>query len=798
MFEREMHLVAGCLLASASVCALAPTAGAQSPKPLDASAVSERLGDIDRQIAEMTQDLRLVQQGYGNPSLLAATGGRVERRLREGEIHFLLGDYLRASIVLFDVVEDTSLRSHPRYDECVYFLAESLRRSQQYSGARKYFEDLLPRARGDRLKDVILSLLEIASATGRYERVDVYIGQLRAAGSLSRPDVDYLHGKMLFQRAESDPAGLEEAYRVFKSVPSGHSVSAQAAYYAGVARVQQSQYDAAIGEFNEARGRAQAMGKSGQLMLDLANLALARLYQELGHLNEAVDRYQDIGRRSQSFQDSLFEVAWAHVKAAAQQEDPEQREVELNRALRTAELLMATGPGSRMFPEARILEGNLQIRLGAPETAYETFESIIDRYGGARSKLADLIASNPDPRQFFDQLITNDIGSSSSTAFIPPLAIDWATDSAGVRRAVAVMSDLKQAETFQKESEELLAVLEDAVAGERRYGMFKGLSPSRAKAFSLENRYALSNQRLLSYERSLLLNYLSPQETASLDALSARRAELEEEVRQLPKSEEEVEQQRANIEKDYEAAEHRSFKQGLRVSSMRAQIIAMEVWLNQNRDQLAPQARKLMQERLVEAGKEVAQLEADIVSLQRETRGLASRHGADAGRGRARMLREAYAVAMREEAALLAGFRSRAPTDVQAVALRMDQQRQALTQIHAELERLQSELDQQVDARIAELRELIRTEGSRLEGTRSDYGVLRGETDQSLGPVASRALGEVAEDFKGLVLKADVGIIDVAWARKQFVTKEVGELVQEQQQRIRELEIEFADVLTEE
>lgn len=798
MFEREIHLGARRSLALTSVLFWASAASAEPVTALSPSTVNERLGDIDQQIAAMTQDLRLVQQGYGDPTLLAATGGRVERRLREGEIHFLLGDYLRASIVLLDVVEDSAQRSHPRYDECLYFLAESLRRSQQNAGARRYFEDLLPRARGERLKDVILSLLEIASATGRYERVDFYISQLRAAGSLSRPDVDYLHGKMLFQSAESDPGRLEEAYRVFKSVPSGHSVSAQAAYYAGVARVQQGQYDAAIGEFNEAAGRAKAAGASARTMLDLANLALARLYQELGHSSEAVDKYQEIGRRSQSFQDSLFEVAWAHVKAASQQEEPEKREEALTRALRTAELLMATGPDSRMFPEARILEGNLQIRLGAPESAYETFESIIDRYGGARSKLADLIASNPDPRQFFDQLITKDIGSARSTAFIPPLAVDWANDSAGVRRAVGVMADLGQAETFQAESEELLAKLEDAISGERRYAMFKGLSSSRAKAFSLENRYVLANQRLLTYERGLLLPFLSPQETAALDALTAKRAGLEAEIRELPDSEEAVEARRANIERSYQEAEHRVFRQSLRVASMRAQVIAMEVWLNQNRDQLEDDARKLMQDRLVEAGKEVTQLEQEVVDLQREARTAAARHGGEAGRGRAKLVRERYADAMREEASLLGTYRSRTPTEVQAVALRMDQQRSALTQIHGDLQRLQAELDQQIDARIAELRQLISDESSRLAASRSDYTALRGETDQSLGPVASRALTEVAEEFKGLVLKADVGVIDVAWARKQFVTKQVGELVQEQQQRIRELEIEFADVLTEE
>jgi hypothetical protein len=45
------------------------------------------------------------------------------------------------------------------------------------------------------------------------------------------------------------------------------------------------------------------------------------------------------------------------------------------------------------------------------------------------------------------------------------------------------------------------------------------------------------------------------------------------------------------------------------------------------------------------------------------------------------------------------------------------------------------------------------------------------------------------------VLKADVGIIDVAWARKQQVTDRVAKVVREQQDRTRELETEFQDVI---
>jgi hypothetical protein len=72
---------------------------------------------------------------------------------------------------------------------------------------------------------------------------------------------------------------------------------------------------------------------------------------------------------------------------------------------------------------------------------------------------------------------------------------------------------------------------------------------------------------------------------------------------------------------------------------------------------------------------------------------------------------------------------------------------------------------------------------------------LRGETDGLLGPVATQTLNTVAHEFQDLVLKADVGIIDVAWARKQGVTDKVSTVVREQQDRTRELETEFQDVL---
>ena len=98
-----------------------------------------------------------------------------------------------------------------------------------------------------------------------------------------------------------------------------------------------------------------------------------RLHLELGDISKALDSYQDVARNSPEFSTMLFEVAWAHVKAAGVAGNEEAKQKSLKLALRTAELLMASAPDSRLFPESRILEGNLQIRLGAEEEAYDTF-----------------------------------------------------------------------------------------------------------------------------------------------------------------------------------------------------------------------------------------------------------------------------------------------------------------------------------------------------------------------------------------------------------------------------------------
>lgn len=750
--------------------------------------------EIDGDIAAMQVDLQQIKTGYAITT--SAEVGKVERRLREGEIHFLLKDFLRSAIVLLDVVEDPQYQSHEKMDECRFRLAEALRMSRNFAGATRYYESILASASGDRLKDVVLGLLQIAGATSRYDDVDRHVSRLRQTGTLSRPDVDYIYGKMLFKGGTTAPDKMTRAYEVFAKIPDGSSVSARASYYAAVALVQMGRYEQALTQFSDTLGR---IGKRAedQTLRELVYLSLGRLNQELGQVAASADAYQEISLESAYFSDMLFEVAWAHVTDARMAKEAEPRKEAFVRALRALELLMATAPDSRLFPQALILQGNLQIRLGAPETAYDTFETIVAEYGGARDKIQRMIVDKGDTKQFFRELLAADVDNLEGQNVLPPLAIAWALEEDDMERAVAMERDLNESEQFLLESRELVETLEAALTAEQRFNMFPGIKDARSQAIGVENRVLNGRRRLLNLERGIVSPGLAAAQRSEIDVLQIEGDTLERQIADLPQSGEQVDVNRSEIRQAYLQTSRQAHRLRPRVSAMRAQVVAVELWMRDTRGELSKEEQDLMDTRLVAARTETEALEAALAELESEIQRTSDIVEGDAGHGRARMLSAKFSGVQAKEIALLRAGRGSVPSELQGALQRIDQQRVALDGIDGELATMQTALDAKVRDRVDELRHSIAKEAAQLEAYAQEQSSLSGETQALLGPIADRTLAAVGQQFRDLVLKADVGIIDVAWTRKQAETEKVNDLIREQQRHSQELEAEFADFLKE-
>ncbi len=748
-------------------------------------------GATDRELAAISVSLEELKNSYG--LAMAPSVTKVERRLRQGEVHFLLKDYLRASVALLDVVEDPALASHPQYDDCVFLLAESLRLSRNFSGARRYYEQILGSSRGERLKDVVLGLLEISGATGRFEDVDRYIERLRQAKTLSRPGVDYIYGKMLYR--SQVPENVERAYKIFEGISTGSSVSARAAYYAGVTLVRLGRYREAIAQFKVALARV-PQGAPGTQLRDLTNLSLGRLYQELGMVTESADTYQEISQDSPYFADMLYEVAWVQVTAANQAEEPAAKRKSFNRALRALEILMATAPSSRLYPQARILQGNLMIRLGASEDAYDTFQTIIDDYGDARDELMTLIRTN-DPRKFFDQLLAADIARVDASPILPPLAVNWAMDEEQVGRAVGMQRDLADSATFLRESRELVDTLERALAGEQRYNMFPGLREARSQTIGTENRMLNAQRRILELERSLVFPALTEPERNKLDLVHAQARQIEQEIAELPFDTNQVESTRTELKNRFLDAGRSSHRLRYRIYGMRAQVVAVEKWYREQGARLNAEERALLEQRIADAKIALSLVDDEQVNLEREIAVAADLIDGDAGRTRSLRLRAQFDRVLDEEVGMLRAYRPRVPGDYQSVFIRIDGQRSQLARFNQTLKELQAGLDRRVDGKADEIRQAVLAEVRKLTDYEQERLQLAVDTRAMLGPVAKETLNNVGAQFSDLVLKADVGIIDVAWARKRAQTEKVNNIIQEQQRAVRELELEFADALRE-
>ncbi len=97
----------------------------------------------------------------------------------------------------------------------------------------------------------------------------------------------------------------------------------------------------------------------------------------------------------------------------------------------------------------------------------------------------------------------------------------------------------------------------------------------------------------------------------------------------------------------------------------------------------------------------------------------------------------------------------------------------------------------------SQARSRLSEEREQLSAHQVGLAAFRSESEQVVGGVAYDGYREIEERFADLVLRSDVGIIDVTWALKEAKTTEVSRLVRQRKLDLQLLDDEFKEVLTE-
>lgn len=704
-----------------------------------------------------------------------------EHRLVDAQVLYNLQDYTRAAILLFDYIN--KYKQTRGYGEALFFLADSLYHRRDFLSAKRYFQVIADEVRGPYYQDALQRLVELALRTRDTTWVKPYLDALlNIPRSQLKPSVPYVRGKYYFFQGDSD-----QAIQAFQEITPGQPYYMQSQYFIGAAQVRSKQIAAALSTF-QALLRQQPRDDKEKHIQQLTHLAIGRLLYHNNEITKAIDAYQRVDRHSSAFDAALFEIAWAYIKAE-----------QYKRALRALDLLVLAQPDSDFVPDVKVTQGNLLIRLNQWGRATNLFTDTRDDFVPVHKRMKELMRQHDDPNVFFDALLQRNLKSGSLAVVIevPKIALKWVKEKPNVKRALNLVSDVRGIQDSLDETRKLIARVEAKLISPSRVKIFPAFAAARANALELENRLALLLNAMLMMERDLIGPLLSAEERQRLAELASERRTLDARIQELPTGEEAFAQRTKRRMSDLQRLERQLSQLAVMVTDLKAQLVATEKYFADTRSarEMAKRESFRQEAELLRATAKALENEVDQL-----TASLADARAA-AGVGgpeelEERNLKERYRALVAREHEFLRGFASRltAGSD-QAKGDQLAELMQRCGGIDTTLRLFNAKLEQGVDEKLAGVRQIIAEEKSAVatfENQALGYGA---ETDQVAGALTYEGFSQVAERFNDIIVRADVGIIDVAWALKDSKSKQVSQLVRQQKLDLKLLDEDFSEVL---
>ncbi|WNG49610.1 tetratricopeptide repeat protein [Archangium minus] len=775
------------LLAAATLVAPGSVRAAE-PAPATRPSVKEltsRLDQVSGQLKVAEENLRFVETQYTQ----RPEPGEEEMQLRrfsDGEIQYLLSDWPAASVLFYDLVGDPRFRNNPRYPDALFYLSDSLYQQQNYIAARIYLRELLTLSNTRHYREALVRYLEIASRLNQFTGLDEYIERARSlSGGQLPPELEYVYAKWLFKRTDlPDETRRERARAAFEPLArtEGGRFQKQSAYFLGVLSVQAGDYARAVEQF-----RPLATGTPEQPELkrlkELASLSLARLLYELGRYDEALDRYAEIPRESDSFVDSLYEMAWVHVKKG-----------DFAKAKNATDILLLVGPDSTLAPDARLLQGHLQLKLRNYDEATSTYEGVIGTYKPVRDQVDGLLRENQDPIAYFDNLLARNERTLDITTLLPPMALKFASTQKEVADALRMQKDIDSSRQGVEESKAIAMRILQAL-DERGLEVFPELQEGYLRADAVDSALVRSEQWMVQVEGDVLRDKLTPEERTALEGVRQEREALGKRLATLPTNQEELKARQQRMQDQVDALDREAFQLGFELQSMNAISTAVRKWLDDTREdrQANPEVEKEFLAQLHNEEQTVGALQVELQQLR--SRLSDERASANAYVSGEHVLREQYRETLRREHALLTAAEQRLSGDDAALVARTHETRQRSDALRARVELARQVLRAQVEQRGRLIRDKVLAEQKLLQDYHQEVASVTGSARNLVGRIAFESIQKVRKQFYDLVLKADVGLVDVAFTRKQDKTTEIQQLSVQKDEELRSLEKEFEEVL---
>jgi tetratricopeptide (TPR) repeat protein len=575
---------------------------------------------------------------------------------------------------------------------------------------------------------------------------------------------------------------LKEALAATPTAPPAAAAATAAAPPAGApapVAPPDARFVQAIEQFRKVT-RIPATTPDQEHVVDLAWMAIGRLFYETNNYLDAVEAYSHVGRNSPEFSTTLYELAWVFVRLG-----------DFSRAQRALEVLTITDPNNLELADGSLLRADLMLRSGDFQNALNLYRNVREHFDPIRKSVDDFLASTSDPAVYYDKLTADEATMATETK-LPKVVLEWAREQAEDQHVFGMIDDVTRSRDLVKRSRKL-AVKLDAVLS----------VPTRAKAFpELRSgiQYSMSLTNKIAKARSTLaegMDDVAGDAGGELGRIRSERRALQKRLGWLPVTDgdflrredsgdrqwNKVSQvlQSLTVEADKLAAIVNGLKRVLKdadqygVTADANSRARFKLEIEANERDLTTYNKRIEEYR-------------DAIDNGRAMIGFGDQRYVDDDDARKRF-RELFA---REVAMVAAGQDSGSAGDyakgIQSLLGRADIDEQRLEAQRAKLEKQALEQAQALRSKIAAEVAALETYAQNLDGLDQQARLLVGE-------IAMKNFALVRDRVKNIVLRADVGIVQQAWEVREEQRVRVRNLQRERAREEQNLNDELREVL---
>jgi acetyl-CoA carboxylase beta subunit len=401
--------------------------------------------------------------------------------------------------------------------------------------------------------------------------------------------------------------------------------------------------------------------------------------------------------------------------------------------------------------------------------------------------------SRRSPDEYFASLVDADDG----VLRIPAQARPWFRNDPSVESALAMVEDLATMEQTVQQCRAIVDELDAVVSGRAGINVFPQWREGWANAVEMLGTLTSVNADLVAAERELVWPSMSAEARARYEGLRSARETLERRYVQTPRTFTEMNERTERIVGALGEQALEMYRAELDANGVRAELDALRDIVAQRRREntVDPNLAAAWNAELDAIDAEAEQHERAAVAFRdRIRRRQVEVSVADEVGQAEQQLRQQYMAALSDEAQFLAGFRGATGGRSNTVAA-IDDLRSRSVAAEQAIGAFFQQMDQLVLETLASVRTTLAEETAALALYERRLAELQERASELTGAIAHRAFVETHRRFSDLTLRANLGIIDVAWERKEDVSDRIDELFEERNQALRILDADFTELL---